>query len=273
MHLLRNLRQRSAAKMGWAASFAFLVVAFLHAAVPVWAERPVRLIADNLSYNAGDVVRLRVIPSGAEKLPAGVQYLITIRYAGDPRPVLDRAPLPSPQAKSEDDDREVWKVPADARTGRYTIDLAALDSTTRRESFNLPQASSFAVHRKLVKVERVELGKTFYNSGDPVACRVVLKNLASRDLKGLRVEFSERYWPWIAQTSERAGVDIFTIVKDLALAPGKELEVRSARAAVAKSVTQTSASDSVRLSDRFAPETRSRYLATLLTSGAVAWRK
>ena len=69
---------------------------------------------------------------------------------------------------------------------------------------------------------------------------MVLKNLSGRDLKGLRVEFSERYWPWIAQTSERAGVDVFTIVKDLTLAPGKELEVRSARAATAKSVTQTS---------------------------------
>ncbi len=240
MHLSCDLRQRSAATPRWAASFAFLVAAFLHAAAPLWAETQVRLIADNLSYNSGDAVRLRVVPSGAENLPAGVRYLITIRYAGDSHPVLDRVPLPSPQTKNEDDYREVWKVPADARTGRYTIDLTALDSTTRRESFNLPQAASFAVHRKLVKVERVELGKTFYTSGDPVACRVVLKNLAGHDLKGLRVEFSERYWPWIAQTSERAGVDVFTIVKDLTLAPGKELEVRSARAAAAKSVTQAS---------------------------------
>ena len=240
MHLSCDHRQRCAARPRLAASLALFVAASLLAAVPAWAEAPVRLVADNISYNAGDVVRLRVVPTGTEKLPAGVQYRITIRYAGDPRPVLDQVPLPSPQTKSEDDYREVWRVPADARTGRYEIDLAALDSATRQESFRLPQASSFAVHRKLVKLERVELGKTFYTSGDPVACRVVLRNLAGRELKGLRVEFSERYWPWIAQSADRAGVETFTIVKDLTLAPGKELEVRSARAAVAKPVTQAS---------------------------------
>ena len=87
MYLCCDLRQRSAAKPRWAASFGFLVAAFLHAAAPLWAETQVRLITDNLSYNAGDVVRLRVVPSGAEKLPAGVRYLITIRYAGDPRKI------------------------------------------------------------------------------------------------------------------------------------------------------------------------------------------
>jgi LmbE family N-acetylglucosaminyl deacetylase len=52
------------------------------------------------------------------------------------------------------------------------------------------------------------------------------------------VEFSERYWPWIAQTADRAGVDVFPMVKDLTLKPGTELEVRSASAAVARNVTR-----------------------------------
>jgi LmbE family N-acetylglucosaminyl deacetylase len=132
----------------------------------------------------------------------------------------------------------LWRIPAGARTGRYTVDVEAIDATSKKTVARLAPATSFAVHRKLVRIERIDLGKTFYASGDPVSCRVVLRNLSGKPLTGLRVEFSERYWPWIARASDDSKVDVFPIVSSLALKPGTSLEVRSEKAAVSKTVTE-----------------------------------
>jgi LmbE family N-acetylglucosaminyl deacetylase len=94
--------------------------------------------------------------------------------------------------------------------------------------------TSFSVYRKLVKIERIRLGKVFYAPGDAVSCAVDLKNLSGHAISDLRVEFSDRYWPWTAQTSERAGVDVETIAQGLSLPSGGEQHLESAQAAVAK---------------------------------------
>ncbi len=54
------------------------------------------------------------------------------------------------------------------------------------------------------------------------------------------MEFSDRYWPWTAQTLERAEVDVATIGEALSLPTGGEQELQSAKAAVAKQVQQPS---------------------------------
>jgi LmbE family N-acetylglucosaminyl deacetylase len=94
--------------------------------------------------------------------------------------------------------------------------------------------ASFSVYRKLVKIERIRLGKAFYTPGDAVSCAVDLKNLSGHAIGDLRVEFSDRYWPWTAQTSERAGVDVETIAQGLSLPAGGEQHLESAQASVAK---------------------------------------
>ena len=202
------------------------------------AQAPVKAVTDNISYDVGDTVRLRLLP-GDEGKDTPADYFVTLRYKGESKAILDHLRLPGgSKSTKEGGYQEVWRIPADARTGRYEIDLEATAATSHRQIFNLTRAASFAVHRKLIRIERVELGKTFYTPGDPVACRVVLRNLTDHLLEGLRVEFSERYWPWIAQSSERAGVDTFPIVSALTLKPGAEVEVRSARAGVARNVAE-----------------------------------
>ena len=215
---------------GFAFASALLVAAFARAKAPLDA------VTDNISYNVGEIVRLRVLPDGADQNPPA-DYFVTLRYAGESKAILEHVRLPRGSKSANDGGfQQVWRIPADARTGRYEIDLAAADAPSHQSLFDLKRAASFAVHRKLIRIERVELGKTFYTPGDPVSCRVVLRNLTVHPLSGLRVEFSERYWPWIAQSSERAGVDTFPIVPALTLQPGAEVEVRSARAAVARNV-------------------------------------
>jgi len=227
---------RSPALLG---RMAALAVVLLFPVLLGAAEAPFRAVTDNLSYNAGEIVRLRVIPSHAAAGRSNMSFLATLRYAGEGKPILDRVPLMAPDITSADNAyRTLWKVPSNAKTGRYEIDLTLIESLSRKQVGFLPSAASFAVHRKLVRIERIELGKTFYTPGDPVSCRAVLKNLTDRPLTGLRVEFSERYWPWIAPTPERVGMDVFPLVKELTLKPKAELEVRSERAASAKNVAE-----------------------------------
>ena len=200
-------------------------------------DPPFRVVTDDISYNVGSTVRLRVVPSGPEAEISRLQLFATLHYAGESAPVVRRAPLLT-QPGSPDSSMTLWKIPVGARTGRYTVDVEVIDPALKKTVARLAPATSFAVHRKLVRIERIELGKTFYSSGDPVSCRVVLRNLSGKPLSGLRVEFSERYWPWIARSSEDSKVDVFPIVSSLALKSGAALEVRSEKAAVSRTVTE-----------------------------------
>ena len=203
------------------------------------AESPFHAVTDNITYNVGETVRLRIIPADPSASLSAVQLLAAVRFAGEKEPVLSRVPVATSKTSAGDDEyRTLWKIPPNARTGRYEIELTRVDHGTRKELASIHQAASFVVHRKLLHIERVELGKTFYTSGDPVSCRAALRNLTGRPLSGLRVEFSERYWPWIAPTSDRTGVDVFPLVKDLVLKPNTELEVRSERAATARKASE-----------------------------------
>ncbi len=232
---VQKLSQRALAFLLW------LLVAALHA----WSQARIQAVTDQSSYNVGSTVRLEIIfPNSSAPRPVS-DLSVRLRYAGESRPLLNQLPLsasfiPS-GAERTTGYHELWKIPSNARTGRYEIDLVARDPKSREVTSDLPRAAAFVVHRKLVRIERVELDKPFYTSGDPIACRVALRNLSGQPLKGLQVEFSERYWPWIAQSSERAGVDVFPVVKALSLRPLAQVEVRSSRAGRAKQVEQPTA--------------------------------
>lgn len=202
------------------------------------SARPLfQVVTDNISYNAGSTVRIRVVPSSPEADLSHLKFLAALRYAGESKAIVEGAPLPAGSG-SADSYNALWRIPMSAKMGRYLIDVQAKDSASGKEVASLSPATSFTVHRKLVRIERVELGKTFYTPGDPVSCRAVLRNLSGGVLKGLRVEFSERYWPWIARSSKDTKVDAFPMVNDLTLRTGSALEVRSEKAAVARQVTE-----------------------------------
>lgn len=207
------------------------------------AQAAVRAYADSTTYNVGSEVRLNVIFTAPEQWrPESLNLAATVRYAGEARPVGGSvvvvsgfAPTPAGPATGY---HLLWTVPGDAMTGRYEVDLVARDSKSGQVVLTQPHAAFFAVHRKLVKIERIELDKTFYSSGDAVACRVTVKNLTHHELAGLRVEFSDRYWPWIAPRPEQSGAQIVPLSEALSLSSGAEQELWSPRAAVAQEVKQ-----------------------------------
>jgi LmbE family N-acetylglucosaminyl deacetylase len=71
-----------------------------------------------------------------------------------------------------------------------------------------------------------------------MGCVVQMENLGSRPMEGLRLEFSERYWPWIVQQTARVGSNITTLQSDITLKPHQPASVSLSRCAVATNVDQ-----------------------------------
>ena len=220
-----------------------LAVAIALTALCAWSQDTLKAVTDNVSYNAGSEVRLKIFLSPSEH-PSSAPFDISanIRYAGE-KEFLEESNVKiasrlNPSGKETATEyHTLWKIPEEARTGRYEVDAVLTDSQSREALLVARRVASFSVYRKLVKIDRIQLDRTFYTPGDPVACKVKLRNLTDHTISNLRVEFSDRYWPWTAQTSERAGVDVVTIGEALPLAAGGEQELQSAKAAVAKQVT------------------------------------
>jgi LmbE family N-acetylglucosaminyl deacetylase len=217
-------------------------------ATSAWPQETLKAVTDNVSYNVGSEVRLKVIlPPSLHSRLAPFDISANIRYAGEKeflekRDVQIASRVSPGEKETATDYHTVWRIPEEARTGRYEVVVNLTDSQSH-EDLSVAQRvplSSFSVYRKLVKIERIQLNRTFYTPGDAVACEVDLKNLTGRTISNLRVEFSDRYWPWTAQTSERAGVDVVTIGEGLSLPAGGERHLQSAKAAVAKQVQQPS---------------------------------
>ncbi len=169
-------------------------------------------VADYTNYNVGDVVRLRLQPA------AGAT--VAIRYAGESTAVTTAGPI------SGSGYAPVWKIPDDARTGRYEVDVTPAAGAT------ITDATSFAVHRQLAKVMSVELDKTFYTSGDSVNPTIVVRNLSDRALQDLQVEFEPYTYPWIAPAPDEPPMWKHIVARSLSLGPGEEKTFHVEKAAV-----------------------------------------
>jgi len=216
-----------------------MIAAILLLPVLAKAETSVLAVTSRTSYDAGTEVMMRLVPAPGANVRGGLAFSATIRYAGQSQPVYTTAPpqvWSCPAGPVAGSYSLLWKIPANARTGRYVIDLLAYDKISGDTFMKVRHAGSFAVYRKLVKIESIKLGKTFYVTGDHVACNITLKNLTRHPINGLRVEFSNRYWPWIAGPAQQAAASIVTLKKDLTLAPGAEQVIHSSDAAVAGKV-------------------------------------
>src|SRR5690242_7489234 len=89
-------------------------------------------ITDYTTYNAGSEVSIRLAPAG--------EATASIRYAGENQPLVSGIVLHG------GDYLPAWKIPWDARTGRYLVDLHPAGGPP------VTGAGSFAVHRQLAKV-------------------------------------------------------------------------------------------------------------------------
>jgi LmbE family N-acetylglucosaminyl deacetylase len=168
-------------------------------------------VTDGTNYNAGSTVSLRLEGAGSGDLTA------SIRYAGEDRPVATGLRTHGGAFGP------LWTIPWDARTGRYEVDLAGLRNAT-----------SFAVHRKLARIARIEMERTFYTNGDPINCRVTVRNLSNTPLTGLRVEFAPFHYPWIAQAPDEPPVKGAIVGRDISLRPGESRELEGKAVAIAR---------------------------------------
>ena len=217
------------------------------------AQDGIQLVPENISYDIGETVRLNVVFLDArESDPAATpDYLpiyqpldltVTVRYVGADQAVLEDFALAksfnATKSQYATGYRAVWKIPEDAPTGRYSVDLETRDPESGRVLKTYPRAASFAVHRKLVRIKRIELDKAFYTSGDPVQCRATIENLTDEPLSGLLVEFSERHWPWIAPPAGAPPPATVPMAEGSSLEKHAEVDVRTETPLVAKEVKQ-----------------------------------
>jgi LmbE family N-acetylglucosaminyl deacetylase len=219
-----------------------LILCVFHLGIAAAAQPSLRAVTNHTTYNAGTTVRVRVVFAPAEFGSRRLKLIAAVRYCGRSTPIVAAHPIitsfvPS-AASASTADVILWKIPSDARTGRYEIDLTVRDRADDHVLLNLPDAGSFAVHRLLVRIVRIQLNRTFYTSGDSVACQVSIKNVTRHPLSGLRVEFSNRYWPWIAGPAAQSAASIVPLETDLNLAAGEEREIRAAQVAVAPEVAK-----------------------------------
>ena len=142
-----------------------------------------------------------------------------IRYAGEERPAVKNIELHVKAGEFA----PLWKIPYDARTGRYEVDVDGVRN-----------AASFAVHRKLARVTHVELERTFYTNGDPIHCRVSIQNVSNRTLKDLRVEFAPFHYPWIAPAPDEPKIHPAVVSESLLLEPGESKQLPASQVATAR---------------------------------------
>jgi LmbE family N-acetylglucosaminyl deacetylase len=206
-------------------------------------QASLRAVTERITYNVGEQVWLRFIPASPQEIDARDRDVFSVRYAGDEKPVAKGLNLGEKQRLGEAEPpilryKPLWRVPLDARTGRYDVDLRVEDPHSHKVIQEIPSICSFVVHRQALHIISAEVAEPYYTSGDAVACTVKIENLSSRPLSGLRLEFSERYWPWIAQQKERVGNDIAELQDAIALGPHQRASISAPRCAVAKNVDQ-----------------------------------
>ena len=134
---------RASRRMAVLTAFVFVVVASALA-----ADGP-QVYTDKTAYNVGQEVR--VVNPSTPGQEGTSNYRVTLRYLGSSKPILDGVPLPA--ARGVGGYHRLWKIPSDAQTGRYEIELVRPSDQTPQGETPERLTSSFSVYRKLVEVD------------------------------------------------------------------------------------------------------------------------
>ena len=125
-------------------------------------QASLQAVADQVTYNVGDTVSLRIVSPSPQADQDQVQYFFTVRYAGEAKPLADGLVL----GDSGGPYRLLWKVPLDARAGRYEVGLRAQDSRSHQVVNDIPAICSFVVHRQEIQIVSADVAHSYYTSGD-----------------------------------------------------------------------------------------------------------
>ena len=140
-------------------------------------------VTDRITYNAGEEVWIRIVPASPQAVHTLDSYLFAVRYVGEGKPLLDGIVLGGNErgaASPSTSYRLLWKVPLDARTGRYEVDLRVQDPKSHEVIQEIPRICSFVVHRQLIQIVSAETGQPYYTAGDMIGCNVKIENLSDR---------------------------------------------------------------------------------------------
>ena len=149
-------------------------------------------------FNVGSTAVIRAAVKGLAGDAGGFTAFADIQYAGGASVTSVEMDHRAGGSLSGEIHYEAdWPIPADAPTGLYTVAVRVEDRSTRK-TVATHRLRGFVAYRKLVRITRFKLDKTFYSVGDPIQCEVVLENLTDQPMKGLRVEFSNANYPWIS---------------------------------------------------------------------------
>ena len=147
-------------------------------------------------YSGGSVAMIRATLRGVSGDATNYVVYADIQYLGTTAVSSVQLDLQADSQPGEVRLAGEWLIPSQAPTGIYGVSLRVVDRSSE-EVLAEQKIRGFAVYRKLVRIARLTLDKTFYSVGEPIQCEVVLENLTERELKDLRVEFSRANYPWI----------------------------------------------------------------------------
>jgi len=156
-------------------------------------------------YNVGSVAVIRATLKGVTGDPKRYALFANIQYVGTTAETSVEMDRKSESAPGEWRYQAEWPIPADAPTGLYSVAVQVEDRKEHRK-LATEKLPGFVAYRKLVRITRVTLDKTFYAPGEAIQCEVALENLTDRDLKDLLVEFSNANYPWISTYSGEANL-------------------------------------------------------------------
>ena len=153
----------------------------------------------DVGYNAGSVANLYARVKGVRQptdnhrdvVYADIQYVGTTAVASVEMEAKGEPGLEGTRFEAG------WPIPADAPTGLYSVTVRVEEKSSGKTRAS-EKLRGFTVYRKFARIVSVKLDKTFYDVGEPIQSEVTVENLTDRDLSGLRVEFSNANYPWIA---------------------------------------------------------------------------
>jgi LmbE family N-acetylglucosaminyl deacetylase len=185
-------------------------------------------------YNVGSVAVVRATLKGVSGDPKRYALFAEIQYVGMTALTNVQMDLLKDSKAGELNYEVGWPIPGDAPTGLYSV-LLRVEDRTEHKLIATQKVPGFAAYKKLVRISRFTLDKTFYVPGETIQCAVPVENLSDPIMKDLRVEFSNANYPWISTFSGEASLsgqkeqnpelDLRVLTDRLTLPPRREVAI------------------------------------------------
>ncbi len=148
-------------------------------------------------FNVGSVAAIEATVKGVTDDASRYAAFADIQYVGTASVTSVQMGWQAGNTAGEARYEASWPIPSDAPTGLYSVTVHVEDRSSQKV-LATQKLRGFAAYKKLVRIARARLDKTFYRPGEPIQCEIVLENLTDGDMKDLKVEFSNANYPWIS---------------------------------------------------------------------------